>query len=260
MRDDVAQRFTEPDCRDYRGVKYPRCHKKVRKTDADGNPVEDSKHARVLVGEYDTHNPGKDYMFVRRLLVGNVGRPWDDVYSELCQQADARSFVGHELRKAVEWMVETNCYFDADGTLRDHHDYKVGDMFWRARLYVHPETKTLEKIDTFRRYRRPATTQKVFELDGTNYHWHGGQWYRVEMQTFKRPGYFIADAPPGADAFNAHTDPSPKDQYGYRRFYWHTALSEKYGPAPEGDGWYCKKKEAAGKKEIKALKKKYGIK
>jgi hypothetical protein len=44
---------------------------------------------------------------LRRFIAGNVGRPWNTVWSEICGQADSRAVVGMHLRRHVHDLVET---------------------------------------------------------------------------------------------------------------------------------------------------------
>ena len=44
---------------------------------------------------------------LRRFLRSHVGRPWNKVWSEICEYADARSVVGTHLRAHVHDLVET---------------------------------------------------------------------------------------------------------------------------------------------------------
>lgn len=262
MRDDVAERYTEP----YNGYtnwcKYPRTNKKFKKTDEDGHPVENPKKAYTLAGIQEGSWPGEDYKFLRRVLMGNVGRPWDEVYSEICEQADSRNFIGHRIREAIDTLVEKNCYIDEDGVVRDDHDYKVGGMFWRPVLFVHPETGLLEKMDCRRRYRKEKPPQTVFFMEGHRYHKHDGIWYRVEMEHVSKAnnywGYRTYNLYGVNDAFKAHIDPGPPKGARYHYFSINDSLYKKYG-YDNGNLWYCKKKEQASKGEIKALKKKYKL-
>ena len=49
---------------------------------------------------------------LKRFLIRNVGRHWSKVYSEVCASADARSFLGIEIRALIESFVATKCWFD----------------------------------------------------------------------------------------------------------------------------------------------------
>jgi hypothetical protein len=44
---------------------------------------------------------------LRRFIGAQVGRPWDKVWSEICEHADTRSVVGMHLRGHVHDLVET---------------------------------------------------------------------------------------------------------------------------------------------------------
>jgi hypothetical protein len=44
---------------------------------------------------------------LRGFLLKSVGRPWDDVYSEVCKVADARSMQGNHLREHARGYVES---------------------------------------------------------------------------------------------------------------------------------------------------------
>jgi len=78
-----------------------------------------------------------------KFLRVNVGRPWDKVFSEICEHADARSLRGKHLREHVEFEVDTwrerlvkkdqrwprwrHFYVDAKGFLREdteHHRWQ----------------------------------------------------------------------------------------------------------------------------------------
>ena len=76
---------------------------------------------------------------LKRYIASNVGRPWDDVYSEICATLKANSVQGNHLREHVSWMVDSyaefvervaiygedspyrdSWYVDADGILRSY--------------------------------------------------------------------------------------------------------------------------------------------
>lgn len=52
---------------------------------------------------------------LRRYLRSNVGRPWDKVYSELCENLDKRKTTGRHVFEHVETEVALNCYEAEDG-------------------------------------------------------------------------------------------------------------------------------------------------
>jgi hypothetical protein len=100
-----------------------------------------------------------------RYLHGCVGRRWDDVWSEICQQVDSTSVTGRHLRSHVESEVEQNCSVE-DGVVY------ARPRRWRpvtaiSGLYVHPISGLL--CDGGRRtYGRDRDTEYT-SLDGCTY-------------------------------------------------------------------------------------------
>jgi hypothetical protein len=265
MRRDVKERFTEPYNGYHAGSKFPRTSKPLTKPDQDGEPptFNGMSMAHRLVKQHDGRWPGEDFRFVRRLLIGNVGRPWDEVYSEICQQADTRNFVGYRLREVIDRMVEKNCHIDEEGTIRDGREFEVSGG-WRPELYVHPETGLLQMVEGRRRRIKTPVERSVFELDGSLYHCHSdGIWYRVEMKEVPKQQYSYGCyyGGPFVDVFNAHVDPGPPKGTKLNQWYWniHNAVQRKYGLDPDGKLWYCVKKQSASKREIEKVKKQHKL-
>ena len=89
-------------------------------------------------------------------LEKNCGRPWDDVYSEICEAADPRTIRGYHLRQHVWQYVVPNNYdvghtgrygpffVDVDGTLqmerpKTEADYARERAYWAKRNKWSPE-------------------------------------------------------------------------------------------------------------------------
>lgn len=132
---------------------------------------------------------GKEFTDVlgplQRFLEKNVGRPWNDVYSEMCACLDKRKATGKHIFDHAMDMVETNCFFSANG--------KVCCRRWGSErevdgLYVHPRTGLLccpRPESKRKRNRRELLAQEVqlILLDNqTGYRKHNGQWYRVKLR------------------------------------------------------------------------------
>jgi hypothetical protein len=87
---------------------------------------------------YFSHHVAKQW------LRKQAGRPWNDVWSEICKRFDSRSYVGKERRDVFFDPhsgfnnVETNCYVSIDGKVRDTQSY-----YEVSGLYVHPDTGIL---------------------------------------------------------------------------------------------------------------------
>jgi hypothetical protein len=115
----------------------------------------------------------------KRYLKSNVGRQWDDVYSEICQVLNDKD--SDYCRKFSEWMVTQEgaehrypCefYVDNDGTLCESKK----DKRWRQKD-------------------RQPNPSKV-EIDGIKYNLIDGIWYQVETgQTIIKVGGCIYRIP-----------------------------------------------------------------
>jgi hypothetical protein len=74
---------------------------------------------------------------LQRFIRAQVGRPWDKVWSEVCEHADTRSVVGRHLRGHVHDLVETR------PIMRGKSAYnRAGQRLGRS-FYVDPRTGLL---------------------------------------------------------------------------------------------------------------------
>jgi len=68
-----------------------------------------------------------------------VGRPWNDVYSEICTNIDPRNKSGFRLKRFIRWMVTLKPRFTIDGKAiwftRDHFDVFIK----KGQFYVDQE-------------------------------------------------------------------------------------------------------------------------
>lgn len=261
MRDDMAERASEIDVRSdskKRKGKYPRHQKAIAKKDEDGQQAAITgmgKPYRVAGDWWYDGGGHTDYAILRRFLVSNLGRNWDEVYSEICESADKRTQDGFRLHEALGYIVEQNCTINEDGQVCDDRGHVLSGH-WRGEIYVHPVTKTLEQIKVKRRYKKEVP-QRVFELDGNYYHEHEGVWYQVEMKELGKINRWYWETIQ-TEAFDAHKDPGPPPGARYWYFSQTEALVRKYGYSPDLKIWYCVGKKSAGKRVIRKLKKKYG--
>jgi len=77
---------------------------------------------------------------LRRYLQGQVGRPWDKVYSEI-RKAIPNGLHGDHLWMHIKWEVEINC-FEREGRVFARPRYFYRDVEVSG-LYVHPRTRLL---------------------------------------------------------------------------------------------------------------------
>lgn len=255
MKHDTPKRFLESHLP--AKSKFPRGTKALTKTD-DGGEVPQ------VIGMRKTHRLSKksDHRYhdvhtavLRRFLMDKKGQPWDQVYSEICAEADARSYTGHQLRQYLDYLVEQNCSIREDGQVVDERGHEVARFGGHA-FYVHPETRTLEHIEK-RRYHRPKPVQTVFEMDGTFYHQHDGTWYRVTMELVPYVKHVN-----GYWHYDFYSLRYRSDAFGISvgfPYFSQNAWVQRYGKSPEGKPWYCVKKESANHREIAKLKKKHNL-
>ncbi|AVP96138.1 hypothetical protein C7S18_02540 [Ahniella affigens] len=79
---------------------------------------------------------------LRKYLRAQVGRPWDNVYSEMCATIDRRTVSGRHLFEHVEWEVLIDAVLDEQGKpcYPAHRHWRQGRA---VGLFVHPRTRLL---------------------------------------------------------------------------------------------------------------------
>ncbi|MFA6211300.1 MAG: hypothetical protein WC714_17835 [Candidatus Obscuribacterales bacterium] len=129
---------------------------------------------------------------LRRFLRAQVGRPWNDVYSDVCHTFKGVVSNGDRLTNYIDWDVELNVRVrESDGELITERGYSVGGNT----LYVHPESGilTLSPTSARRRYKRKPRFEmvsidnehKLVNIDGL--------WYVVTLATI--PGDEVSERP-----------------------------------------------------------------
>lgn len=93
---------------------------------------------------------GNTYRVLRRFLTSNIGKNWDDLYSKICSVASADTYLGQEIRKAVEREVDTSPRTDPV-----YHDFYVDDnsilckrdkIVWRHKFKDRQASKPILQI------------------------------------------------------------------------------------------------------------------
>lgn len=127
---------------------------------------------------------------LRRYLERNVGRPWNKVFSEICEHIRVTSAVQKHVRDHVQWEVETNTFLGDDGRVYDRNPYgpiclSEPCRYSRPTLYVHPKSGLLciQKRGKSRKYRQnqKATGNRVVSPNGQQLHKVKGTWYVVTL-------------------------------------------------------------------------------
>ncbi|MFN7923750.1 MAG: hypothetical protein U0Q16_26850 [Bryobacteraceae bacterium] len=119
---------------------------------------------------------------LRNYLVNQVGRPWDKVYSEICQGIDRRSVIGAHVLQHVPDFVD----------LPNEHDC------WprRTDLYVHPRTGILLRRKPAPQREEMAKERNFVALQaGHAYAKKDGLWF--ELKFHERDPYEIVEVRSG---------------------------------------------------------------
>lgn len=180
---------------------------------------------------------------VERFLRKQVGRRWDEVYSEVCAVAPKGTKAGQRLREVVANAVETSVFMDGED-IRCKWGYVVGDLF------VHPQTGILSLPESKRkRYRyQPKRDWEVVHAPA-----HGGAdahcfvkvdgiWYRVRLVPLPESEEAVKNI-----SFDERFDVILKD------YVWGTERAMKYGNRYRqvwGSDVYARDKRQANKQEI----------
>lgn len=119
----------------------------------DGQYSEDTtyknKISKKLGWDSKGYRPRHNYSLITNFLRMNIGKKWDDVWSEICKNNDSRTYVGKCIRQQFLWSVELNT-FEKDGKIF-YMDRWYGERElkyrnkWRM-FYVCPKTKVLKYI------------------------------------------------------------------------------------------------------------------
>lgn len=171
----------------------------ILKNDWSDDEVENSKG---LSHELNTHEPMKNKYDsskslnenlapLFRFLEKSVGRPWDEVYSEVREHLRMDSAVQLHVVQHLNWTVTEKTYMGEDGHVyaadRSWHRYNnnaldLPNPFSRHNYYVHPETKLLCRQPHLSKKARRAKEVKVLSLDKyRQFRLIDGKWMVVEL-------------------------------------------------------------------------------
>jgi hypothetical protein len=191
MRDDMAKVIVERP-RLGGGVKYPRGSSWL----TGRLPLEDwHRRAGIRRPWRDRKGLNENLAPLRRYLRSQVGRPWDDVYGEVCQRIDRGSAVQLHIWQHLTQFVCTNPYvISGDVT----HGWPRGG----GGFYVDPRTGLLRENREYscrkrrRRRDRAGEDPDRIPVDATReYRRIDGIWYEVRFEPLppRRDGTYVFD-------------------------------------------------------------------
>jgi len=85
------------------------------------------------------HSRRQKYDVLRRYIRSQVGRPWSEVYSEICEQLDTRNELQRDVRDWLKGYVEESVVLINGVPHESRGEYRVYDV------WVHPDTGILMK-------------------------------------------------------------------------------------------------------------------
>lgn len=175
MRSDMAKVIVERP-RTGGGTPYP------RHTLGDGRriSIEECRKRESIrrAGRKDRKYLNENLAPLRRFLRANVGRPWNKVYSEVCERINRDSAVQLHVWQHLTWEVCTNPYV-IDGAVRP--------SAWRwYRFYVEPKTGLLRENKQWRQRCtlsiKAAQVPPAVKIDETReYRLLEGLWFEIEL-------------------------------------------------------------------------------
>jgi hypothetical protein len=80
------------------------------------------------------------FNILKRFLTKKVGSNWDKVFSEICRNADSRSFQGEEIRQVAQGMVAIDCWMIGKNVLTRDWQGRTAEV---KGFYVHPKSGLL---------------------------------------------------------------------------------------------------------------------
>jgi len=120
---------------------------------------------------------------LQRFLHSKVGRPWDDVYSEMKQSLDSRKVTGQHLFDHVKWEVELHPLIGEDGNIYESYPhYRERELL--QGLYVDPRTGLLCWVEGNGRKPREEKKEAVLITIDSRKHYikQNGVWYIAELK------------------------------------------------------------------------------
>ena len=116
MRDHLAQVVTERPRRGHGNASKKTTGRRIRFYDPNRDYDEPTRLPVAQGRQYGSNCKEFSDLIgpLRRYLRSCIGRPWNEVHSELSQKLDRRSLSGAHIWDHVRWEIETDRYIGAD--------------------------------------------------------------------------------------------------------------------------------------------------
>lgn len=150
--------------------------------DLEDLPTKESMKDRWKKGDLKSLNENLAPFY--RFLCKQVGRPWNDVYSEIRERINAKSAVQLHILQHLEQYVEKYVEYGEDGVPRKKSFYSYISSEVDG-LYVCPDTGLL-KEHRRERYRHNPRKPNYVTIDGKNYIRSEHGWFEIELTRAER--------------------------------------------------------------------------
>lgn len=216
--------------------------KRLQKTPLDELPVHESNSARRIYG-YDCKQLNENLSPLRRWLNKQIGRNWDDVWSEICEGLSVHNATTAHVRDHADKYVEKNCTINEDNVICDSKGIPLGVSFWHRTWYVDPRDNTLQSIGPKRRWRQEKRKKNWVEGKDDNHRYYllNDVWYEIVLAPFPK------NAPTYYKVYDLVIAAQRKGKKPYCGSYCYEC-ENRYGKP-----YYAKTKRQLNKKEIKKL-------
>lgn len=120
---------------------------------------------------------------LRRWLEKQVGRDWDEVWSEVCDGLSVRNATTAHVRDHADYYVEKNCYIE-DGKVYDSRGLPLNNHWRWKQFYIDPKDNTLQIAPEWQSsYRKPVEEPwKPGKDENHRYYLLGGVWYELALK------------------------------------------------------------------------------
>lgn len=147
----------------------------------------ENEHGGFRSSARHRHKESKDFGdklgALRGNLRANLGRPWDDVFSEFCQVLDRRGLSGWHIWTHLKWEVSTNTFMNQGKVCEQPNGFRYGSREPApvTGFYVHPISGLL-LYNINEKYNRvghqPIRALPVPGMEPWEYRKINGLWFR----------------------------------------------------------------------------------
>jgi len=154
------------------------------------NPDQDLDYYEDYDNVYNPHNShgGTSWFQIRfkRWLNAQIGRHWDDVYSDISKIFEHRTRNWVDFKKSIRWLVRTDTHVNDDGSISINKHRWYDNLC--NQLYVHPITGILCYNGGYNRHHWLEIYDDEKEINlikispSFEYEKIDGQWYSMEYR------------------------------------------------------------------------------